>query len=71
MSIENLRKNETSKSCKRAKRYYVGKNPPFKTGIIDGELVSISYALKYANDIQIQTAIKMTSPVVELIEIKN
>ena len=57
MSIEDLRKRmkrARKRAVKRAKRYYIEKPPPFKTGIIDGELVSTyRMLLKYANDIQI------------------
>ena len=57
MSIRELRgrmQRAKKRAIKRAKRYYIGKNPPFKRGIIDGEFVSTyRMLLKYANEIQI------------------
>ena len=57
MPIKELRGRMTrakKRAIKRAKRYYIGKNPSFKRGIVNGEFVS-SYRmlLNYANDIQI------------------
>lgn len=77
MSIEELierMKRAKKRAVKRAKRYYIEKTPPFKTGIIDGELVSTyRMLLKYANDIQIHwDGDPDDKPsIVELIEIKK
>lgn len=43
MTIKELRgrmKRAKKRALKRAKRYYVGENPSFKRGIIDGEFIS-------------------------------
>ena len=57
MSIEELigrMKRAKKRAIKRAKRYAMVDHPPFKRGIIDGELVSTyRMLLKYANEIQI------------------
>ena len=56
MTIKELSermKRAKKRALKRAKRYNVGKKPPFERGIIDGELLSpYKMLLLYANRIQ-------------------
>ena len=55
MTITELRqrmKRAKKRALKRAKRYYVGENPPFARGVIDGVLLSPYRMLsKYADRI--------------------
>ena len=55
MSIKELRermKRAKKRALRRAKRYNVGKNPPFEGGVIDGEMLSPYRMLaRYANRI--------------------